>query len=34
MFVGRGRAGGLDGEPGLRLTIAVAESYRNIEYRS
>ena len=34
VFVGRRRARGWDGEPRLRLTIAVAESYRNIGYRS
>ena len=33
MFVGKGRGGGLDCEPILRLTLAVAESYRNIDYR-
>ena len=33
MFVGRGRGGGWDWEPILRLTLAVAEKYRNIGYR-
>ena len=33
MFVGRGRGGGWDSEPILRLTLAFAESYRNIGYR-
>ena len=34
VFVGSGRGGGRDGEPRLRLTLAVAESFRNIGYRS
>ena len=33
MFVGKGRVGGWDREPILKLTLAVAESYRNIDYR-
>ena len=33
MFVGKERGGGWDLEPLLRLTLAVAESYRNIDYR-
>ena len=32
--VGRGRGGGWDDEPRHRLTLAVADSYRNICYRS
>ena len=34
VFVGRGRGGGRNGEPRLRLTLAVAESHRNIGYGS
>ena len=34
VFVGRVRRGGWNGEPRLRLTLAVAESHRNIGYRS
>ena len=33
VFIGSGREGGWDLEPILRLTLAVAESYRNIDYR-